>query len=53
MRFALAQTKAAMVEIVKNFEISINKKTKRPLIIDPKEFLNTKAGGIWVDLKPI
>lgn len=53
MRFALAQTKAAMVEIVNNFQISVNKKTQRPLIIDPKEFLNIKTGGLWLDLKSI
>ena len=53
MRFALAQTKAALVEIVNSFEISVNKKTQRPLIIDPKEFLNIKVGGLWLDLKPL
>lgn len=53
MRFALMQSKAAIAHIVRNFEISVNEKTMRPLVIDPKEFLNVKAGGIWLDFKPI
>ena len=53
MRFALTQSKAAIVEILRNFEIISNKKTQEPLIIDPKEFLNVKTGGLWLDFKPI
>ena len=53
MRFALTQSKAAIVEILRNFEISVNKKTQDPLIIDPQEFLNVKVGGLWLDFKPI
>lgn len=52
-RFALMQSKAAVAEIVRNFEISVNNKTQRPLIIDPKEFLNIKSGGLWLDFKPL
>ena len=53
MRFALTQSKAAIVEILRNFEVIVNEKTQEPLILDPKEFLNVKAGGIWLDFKPI
>lgn len=53
MRFALMQSKAAIAHLVKNFEITVNEKTKQPLTIDPKEFLNIKIGGIWLDFKPI
>lgn len=52
IRFALMQSKAAVVEIIKNFNISVNKKTELPLVIDPKEFLNVKKGGLWVNFKP-
>lgn len=50
-RFALTQMKAAIVDIVKNFEVSVNGKTQVPLVMDPKEFLNVVQGGVWVDLK--
>lgn len=52
MRFALMQSKAAIADIVRNFEIKVNNKTQRPLIIDPKEFINVKTGGVWLDFKP-
>lgn len=54
MRFALMQSKAALATIVRNFEITVNPKTQdNPLLIDPKEFLNVKAGGLWLNFKPI
>lgn len=53
MRFAQIQSKGAIVSIVKNFEISINDKTPKEQVIDPKEFLNVKVGGFWVDFKLI
>ena len=53
MKFALLQSKAAIAELVKNFEITVNKKTPKVLIVDPKEFLNINIGGLWLDFKPI
>ena len=53
MRFALAQSKAAIVEIIRNFEISVNQKTQRPLTIDAKQFMNVKTGELWLDFKAI
>ncbi|KAL7036967.1 hypothetical protein ACKWTF_009020 [Chironomus riparius] len=54
MRFALLQSKAALAAIVRNFEFSVNEKTQdNPLIIDPKEFLNIKVGGLWLNFKPL
>ena len=53
MKFALLQSKAAIAEIVNNFEISVNAKTPEKLIIDPKEFMNITTGGLWLDFKPV
>ena len=53
MRFALVQSKAALATIIGNFEVTTNSKTKEPLIIDPKEFLNIKVGGLWLNFKPL
>lgn len=52
-KFVSCQSKAAVVGIIRNFEISVNEKTAKKLIVDPKEFLNIKVGGLWLDLKPI
>lgn len=53
MRFALTQIKAAIVEIVKTYEVSVNAKTQVPLVLDPKEFLVYPQGGIWVNFKKL
>lgn len=52
-RFAKAQSKACVATIVKNFEMTVDKKTITPLRLDPKEFLGTSAGGIWLNFKKI
>lgn len=53
MKFATMQSKAAIVEIIKNFKISVNSKTEKVLVLDPNEFMNVKKGGLWLDFKPI
>lgn len=53
MRFALMQMKAALVELIRNYEVTVNKKTKVPFVYDPANFLLMPLGGIWVDFKPI
>lgn len=52
-RFATLQSFAAIAGIVKNFRITVNEKTAKKLIIDPKEFINIKIGGLWLDYEPI
>lgn len=54
-RFAQLQLKAAVYEIVRNFEITINKRqTPQFLEIDPDELLmNVKKGGMWLKFTPI
>lgn len=53
MKFATAQVKAAVVDIVRNYELTVNAKTQQPLIIAPKEFLNVPQGGLWLNFKKI
>lgn len=52
-RFAMTQMKAALVDIIKRYEVTVNKKTQVPLVLDPKEFLNVAQGGVWVDFKKL
>ncbi|KRT83904.1 cytochrome P450, partial [Oryctes borbonicus] len=49
MKFAILQVKIAIISIVQNFDIRVNKKTKQPLEIDPTHFLLLAKGGLWLD----
>lgn len=53
MRFALAQIKASIVEIVRNFKINVNPKTRKDNRIDPSYFIIRLDGGIWLDFEKI
>ncbi|EDW88952.2 uncharacterized protein Dyak_GE25311 [Drosophila yakuba] len=49
MRFSLTQIKAALVEIVRNFDIKVNPKTRKDNIIDDTYFMAALKGGVWLD----
>lgn len=53
MRFATFQSKAAIVEIVRHFDISVNEKTKIPFVFDPSRFLLTPQDKIWLDFESL
>ncbi|XP_058821757.1 probable cytochrome P450 28a5 [Topomyia yanbarensis] len=53
MRFALAQAKRGIVEIIDKFEVTVNPRTKLPIEYEAKKFLLYVVGGIWLDLKAI
>lgn len=53
MRFAYVQSKAALAEVVNNFEISVNPHTKEPLVFEPANILLANTGGVWLNLKPL
>ncbi|EAT41341.1 AAEL006992-PA [Aedes aegypti] len=53
MRFARMQVKRCLYELVSNFKITVNEKTKQPMKLDPKQFLTMPLGGIWLDFEPI
>lgn len=53
MRFATVQSKAAVAEIVMNFEIDLNPKTNRKYVLDPTSFIVKPLGGIWLNLKKL
>ncbi|EAT41345.1 AAEL007010-PA [Aedes aegypti] len=53
MRFAIAQVKRGIIEIIDKFEISVNSKTQVPLKYEPKMFMLYPVGGIWLDYKSI
>jgi len=49
MRFSLTQIKAALVEIVRNFDIKVNPKTRKDNEIDDTYFMPALKGGVWLD----
>lgn len=53
MKFADIQIKAAIVEVVRNFEISIDKQTPEIFKVGPTEFMNVSDDKIMLNFKPI
>ncbi|XP_061399976.1 probable cytochrome P450 28d1, partial [Musca vetustissima] len=53
MRFGSTQAKAAIVEIVRNFYVKSNPKTRSDNLLDKKEFIPALDGGVWLDFEPI
>ncbi|KAH8342599.1 hypothetical protein KR084_012538, partial [Drosophila pseudotakahashii] len=51
IRFALTQLKAALVEIVRNFDINVNPKTRSDDRLDDTFFMATLKGGIYLHFK--
>ncbi|XP_002056774.2 probable cytochrome P450 28a5 [Drosophila virilis] len=49
MRFALAQIKAALVEIIVNFDVKVNPKTRKDNKFSPIGIVTSLEGGIWLD----
>lgn len=51
MRFATAQVKAAIVELISKFNVRINAKTRKDNELEPTGFLASLRGGIWLDFE--
>ncbi|KAL1487760.1 hypothetical protein ABEB36_015595 [Hypothenemus hampei] len=49
-RFGIWQTKIGLISVVKNFQISLSKKTKLPLSFVSKELILNAQGSIWLNL---
>lgn len=52
-KFGMAQTKCAVTQVLSHYRISVNKKTKEPLKMDPLYFFTTPIGGLWLDFKKL
>ncbi|KAM7349410.1 putative cytochrome P450 28d1 [Cochliomyia hominivorax] len=53
MRFALAQMKAALVEIIRHYKVHVNPKTRKDYRMDPTYFMLRLDGGVWLDFEKI
>ncbi|KAL5286627.1 hypothetical protein ACFFRR_007943 [Megaselia abdita] len=52
MRLATLELKAFLIETVRNFKVSVNKKTRIDNKIDPNLFIGCLDGGVWLDFEP-
>ncbi|KAJ8913649.1 hypothetical protein NQ315_007366 [Exocentrus adspersus] len=52
-RFGIMQTKFGLTSILRNFRVTLNKRTKLPLELSPKSFFPTAADGIWLNIEKL
>lgn len=52
-RFALMQSKLALIAVLRKHEVLPSSRTKYPVQLDPKQFILSAAGGVWVKLASI
>lgn len=53
MRLASVQIKEALVELVKNFKISVNKKTITTFKLDKNKIFYEPKDGVWLNFTPL
>lgn len=51
MRFGIITSKIALVAVLRNFKVKLSSKTKTPLEMDPRNFVPTIKGGLWLNLE--
>ncbi|PSN34612.1 hypothetical protein C0J52_20551 [Blattella germanica] len=50
MRFGLMQTKVGLCSILSDYEVKVSEKTQIPLEFDPKAFVLSPMGGMWLKI---
>lgn len=53
MRFGLMQTKVGLASILRNYRVTLNKKTTIPLILDKNSLVTSIEGNLWLNLEKI
>lgn len=53
MKFGLTQSKAAIVEVVKNFQVMVHEKTRSDNYCAPGTFILSLDGGIHLKFKSL
>lgn len=52
MRFGVMQSKIALVNLLRNYELTVSKKTK-PLVLDSRTFTTSTVDPIYLNAKQI
>jgi cytochrome P450 family 6 len=53
MRFGLVQSKMGVVSLLKDYKLTVNKKTIEPLYYSPGHLFLSAEGEIWLDAEKI
>lgn len=53
MKFGILQVKTGVAYVIKNFEVTINEKNKKPIEFNPFNIIIEFIGGIWLNFKSI
>ncbi|GAB0094902.1 hypothetical protein DMENIID0001_102280 [Sergentomyia squamirostris] len=53
MRFALLQVKTSVVEVIRQYRVTVNERTKQPLKLDVGQFFSYPRHGIYLNLEPV
>ncbi|XP_044255038.1 probable cytochrome P450 6a14 isoform X2 [Tribolium madens] len=53
LRFGMIQSKVGLTTLLRNYKITLNKKTKVPLEMDKKAFVSSPEGGVWLDVQTL
>lgn len=53
MKFALSQSKVAVVELIKHFELTVNERTRKDNHLAAEGFVTGLEGGIFLDIKQL
>ncbi|XP_071448206.1 cytochrome P450 6k1-like [Hetaerina americana] len=51
IRFGFAQTKSAIATILANYEVFPSERTKKPIQVDPNNFLFTSKDKLWIRIR--
>ncbi|CAG9827994.1 unnamed protein product [Diabrotica balteata] len=52
-KFGLLQTKVGIVTIIKDFSVTLNKKTQLPIKYAPNAVVTSVAGGVWLNIESL
>ncbi|KAK4878620.1 hypothetical protein RN001_011126 [Aquatica leii] len=53
LRFGFLQMKIALSTLLKNYKFSVNEQTQLPLKMNPRSFILSPMGSIWLDVESI
>ncbi|KAI4460036.1 cytochrome p450 [Holotrichia oblita] len=53
LRFGVMQAKVGLSSLIRNFKFKLNPRTEYPVQLDPKNFLTSALGGLWIDVEKI
>jgi cytochrome P450 family 6 len=53
MRFGMLQSKVALTVLLKNYNVTLNKKTTTPIKFAKRSFLSKADGGVWLNFEKV